>query len=180
MDEKLSQKNKLFLMNNFVSDFFLLRDAQELSDELAAKERVAEKTERKIDDAREAYLSVAKRGKTIFFAAADLVLLDPMYYFSLSWFSSMFLSSFRQAGRSDDRITAICKSLLQLVYRSLSRTLFAHHHIVASFLLVLAIRREQSCLSEAEYRFLITGLATNPRELQNPVPVRARNPSQNE
>lgn len=43
-----------------------------------------------IDTQREYYRSIAKRGSRLFFAIADLSLIDPMYQYSLEYFINIF------------------------------------------------------------------------------------------
>ena len=43
-----------------------------------------------IDAARQQYKPVATRGSILYFVIADLSLIDPMYQFSLNYFSRLF------------------------------------------------------------------------------------------
>ena len=63
---------------------------QATSNEIAAKVADAERTESEIDAAREAYRPVAQRASLLFFCIADLAGVDPMYQYSLAWFSLLF------------------------------------------------------------------------------------------
>ena len=56
------------------------------------KTRVEEaiQTEKEINQTRESYRTVATRGSLIYFVISDLGRLDPMYQYSLSYFSSLF------------------------------------------------------------------------------------------
>ena len=57
----------------------VLSQSKIVSDEISAKQRVAEKTEKQIDEARQVYRPVALRGSTLFFLVVDLANIDPMY-----------------------------------------------------------------------------------------------------
>ena len=50
----------------------------------------AKVTSKEIDQAREKYRIVARRGSQLYFAIADLALIDPMYQFSLDYFIQLF------------------------------------------------------------------------------------------
>lgn len=56
-----------------------------LSIEIAEKQKVAEKTEIKIDEARKGYIPVAQHVGALFFTVSDLCNIDPMYQYSLTW-----------------------------------------------------------------------------------------------
>ncbi|XP_029448950.1 dynein heavy chain 14, axonemal isoform X2 [Rhinatrema bivittatum] len=61
----------------------------------AISERIeaSAKTEATIEGVRESYLPVATRGAVLYFVVADLVQLNYMYRFSLSWFHHIFVAS---------------------------------------------------------------------------------------
>lgn len=68
--------------------FFYL---QVLSEEISAKERIVEETEREIDAARGAYQPVATHASVLYFCVSDLAAVEPMYQFSLNWFIALYL-----------------------------------------------------------------------------------------
>lgn len=84
---------------------------QILSEEITAKERIVEETEREIDAARGAYQPVATHASVLFFCVSDLSSVEPMYQFSLGWFIALYLQ--------------VCSS--SLCYHSLLFTLFYYH-----------------------------------------------------
>ena len=50
----------------------------------------AEETAKLINESREKYRMVARRGSVLYFVIADLSLIDPMYQYSLEFFSRLF------------------------------------------------------------------------------------------
>lgn len=66
-----------------------LNDSKETSAIIATRLIESEATERKISIAREKYQSVANRGSVLYFVVADLAHIDPMYQFSLKYFSQV-------------------------------------------------------------------------------------------
>lgn len=70
---------------------------QVTSNEVAERVAQAEATEREIDATREQYRPVAVRASQLFFAIADLAGIDPMYQYSLGWFSALFVRAIEQA-----------------------------------------------------------------------------------
>lgn len=58
---------------------------------ISARLAESEETEEKISVAREAYRPVAARGSNLYFVIALLADIDPMYQFSLKYFSMVSL-----------------------------------------------------------------------------------------
>lgn len=68
-----------------------LQASKKLSDEIAVKQKEAEKTEAAIDKARIGYQPIARHASTLFFCVAELANIDPMYQYSLTYFMSLFV-----------------------------------------------------------------------------------------
>jgi len=64
----------------------ILSDAKLVSDEIKVKQEIADQTEKEIDAARLEYKPVAERTSGLFFCIQDLVNIDPMYQYSLTFF----------------------------------------------------------------------------------------------
>lgn len=66
-------------------------DASKITSETVNQRMAQSKiTAEEIDQARELYRVVAKRGSVIYFVIADLALIDPMYQYSLEFFIRVF------------------------------------------------------------------------------------------
>ena len=65
-----------------------------------AKVAIAEQTEKDIDTIRSLYLPVAVNTQILFFCVSDLSNIDPMYQYSLEWFTTIFLNSITNAERA--------------------------------------------------------------------------------
>lgn len=65
---------------------------QETSAIIEARLIETEATEEKISIAREKYRSVATRGSVLYFVVAQLAEIDPMYQYSLKYFSQVIFS----------------------------------------------------------------------------------------
>ena len=68
-----------------------LKQSKLTSAEVFNRLQLSEENEAKTEAARSRYLPVATRGAVLYFALADLEVLNPMYQFSLQWFTDMFL-----------------------------------------------------------------------------------------
>lgn len=71
----------------------ILDSSKVLSNEISKKQKVAEDTEKKIEQSRAGYRPVAAHGSVLFFSITELPNIDPMYQYSLAWFVNNFLIS---------------------------------------------------------------------------------------
>jgi len=71
---------------------------------IAINERMieAEQTAKMIDKNRESYRSVARRGSVLYFVIADLANIDPMYQYSLEFFSKLFVMRLEKSEQSSE------------------------------------------------------------------------------
>ena len=65
--------------------------------------QTAEQTEKDIDKTRAEYVPVAVNTQILFFCVSDLANIDPMYQYSLEWFTGIFLKSIADAARAGIR-----------------------------------------------------------------------------
>ena len=69
---------------------------------VAINERMieAEVTAKNIDENRENYRIVARRGSVLYFVVADLANIDPMYQYSLEFFTKLFVGCAGERSKS--------------------------------------------------------------------------------
>ncbi|CEM36965.1 unnamed protein product, partial [Vitrella brassicaformis CCMP3155] len=138
----------------------VLSAAKQLSNEIAEKQKIAEETEERIDEARLGYVPVAFRASTLFFCIADLAAIDPMYQYSLPFFVNLFIACIAKAPQSEDhetRLRHLNEFFTLTLYRNICRSLFEKHKLLFSFLLCARILQSEEKMGPVEYRFLLTG-----------------------
>jgi dynein heavy chain len=74
----------------------ILDSSKILSNEISKKQKIAEETERKIEQSRAGYRPIATHGSILFFSITDLPNIDPMYQYSLIWYVNLFLISINE------------------------------------------------------------------------------------
>jgi dynein heavy chain len=155
-----------------------------VSVELFEKQKIAEETERKIDEARDSYRIIANRSAVLFFCIADLVNIDPMYQYSLSWFIDLFVNAIAQSAKAANlkrRFKNLESYFTYSLYCNVCRSLFEKDKLLFSFLLCSSILRNFKELDEEEFRFLMTGgLAVGDPPEPNPNPLLLSNKSWSE
>ena len=120
----------------------------------------ADAAEEEIDATRAKYIPVAFRGSTLFFAIADLSLVDPMYQYSLAWFKELFVRGITNAEASDDmdtRISNLNEYITYLMYANVCRSIFEVHKLMFSFTLCIKIMMGAKLIDLSEWRFLLSG-----------------------
>ena len=101
-----------------------------------------------INNTREKFRSAACRGSIIFFVIADLASIDPMYQYSLQYFSRLFNLCIETAPASIDpetRIQNIMRNVTSVIYFNVCRGLFESHKLIYSFLIATSILRNSVC-----------------------------------
>eukprot|EP00931_Biecheleriopsis_adriatica_P059471 TRINITY_DN3558_c0_g2_i1.p1 TRINITY_DN3558_c0_g2~~TRINITY_DN3558_c0_g2_i1.p1 ORF type:complete len:4446 (+),score=1220.06 TRINITY_DN3558_c0_g2_i1:273-13340(+) len=138
----------------------VLSSSKALSNKIAAKQEIAEETEKQIDEARLGYVPVAFKTAILFFCIADLANIDPMYQYSLPFFINLFLASIEKAEMSDDlevRIENLNDTFRYTLYCNICRSLFEKHKTLFSFLLCMRGLLAAEEADYDDYRFLLTG-----------------------
>ena len=130
-----------------------LDNSKKYSNSINKRMANSEKTKQENEIAREKYKNVARRGSIMYFVIADLANIDPMYQFSLSYFSKLFniiLNSAPFSENLSERITILEKSVTEIVYSNVCRGLFNSHKLIFSFLISAQILRDQGVITDLE------------------------------
>ena len=150
-----------------------LANSKKTAQEIGVKVAEAEVTEKEIDLNREGYRPVAFRGSLLYFCINQLNVIDPMYQYSLQWFTGLFVQSIRQAEASEkleERLVILETHFTYYVYQNICRSLFETHKLLFSFLLTINIMQGRDEVDAMEWRFLISGKVPTNIELENPNP----------
>jgi dynein heavy chain, axonemal len=138
------------------------------------KEAMAEAAviEKEIADTSELYRPVAKRASLLYFVVADMGFVDPMYQYSLQWFTGLFIRGMQNATPSSDtdqRVLNLNDFFTDSVYQNICRSLFERHKLLFAFVLCVKILQGDDLINQTEYRFLLSGIS--PKHVQCTMPV---------
>ena len=152
----------------------ILNSAKVLSNDIAAKQKIAAETEALIDETRLGYTPVAQHASRLFFCISDLGAIDPMYAYSMGWYVKLFIASIQNSKKSDNlptRITNLNGHFTYSIYKNVCRSLFEKDKLLFAFLLTVAIMGGRGEIDPSEWFFLLTGgtAAENPHP--NPAPA---------
>ncbi|KAF6266164.1 dynein heavy chain 9 [Scenedesmus sp. NREL 46B-D3] len=152
----------------------ILQSSKILADEISSKQKVADETEQKIDQAREEYKPVAHHASLLYFCVTDLASIDPMYQYSLRWFVELFTRAIADSMRSPDlptRLQLLNDHFTYFLYQNVCRSLFEKDKLLFAFTLALKLRLDAGAVGQQELRFLMTGgVAVGELPLPNPAP----------
>ena len=172
----------------------ILSSSKVLSEEIAAKQKVATATEEEIDATRNGYRPVADHAAVLFFCIVELENIDPMYKFSLPWFISIYHQSIVQSERKQnisDRISDLKRKFTDTMYQKICRSLskvceifiwwnipFVHvfsvtqeHVMIFSFILCVGIKAGEGAVNTEVWAFLLTGGSPLAKETVFPNPA---------
>ncbi len=156
-----------------------LDEAKATSNDIEKKMEEAVKTEKEIDISRNNYRPVAYRATTLFFCITELARVDPMYQYSLLWFTQLFVLSIKESepapGDLKKRLENLNDAFTYILYENVCRSLFEKHKLLFSFMLCIKILQSRDLVDGNEWRFLISGYTTggggggeDEEELANP------------
>jgi dynein heavy chain len=151
-----------------------LSSSKKTSEEIKERMREAAVIEAEIVVQSELYRPVAKRASLLYFVIADLGSVDPMYQYSLQWFTSLFVKGIGMAASSNAmeiRVENLNGYFTFSVYNNICRSLFERHKLLFSFILCVKIQQGEDNINAAEYRFLLSGIS--PEVVEYPLPQSA-------
>jgi dynein heavy chain len=141
------------------------------SGEIKTKVAEAEVTEREIDTTRELYRPFAIRGSILYFAIAGLAAVDPMYQYSLQWYTNLFVKSIQQSDPNEDvdeRLHILRDFFTYYLYVNVCRSLFEKDKLLFSFVMSIKILQNDGAVDQNEWMFLITGKTSKQVSIDNP------------
>ncbi|KAJ9535032.1 hypothetical protein QJQ45_029705, partial [Haematococcus lacustris] len=136
--------------------------------------QIAEVTEREIDSTRAQYKPCGDYTSVLFFCISDLAAIDPMYQYSLPWYSNLFVASVNAAAKDpvlDTRLRNIFDHFTYSLYCNVCRSLFEKDKLLFAFLLCARIMESKSALDPDDWLFLLTGGLAAAPDRANPAPA---------
>lgn len=137
----------------------------------------AEIKQQQISVARAAYQPVATRSSLLYFLINDLSQIDPMYQFSLAYFSKLFNNIIDITPHSDnqsERIAWLIANSTAIVYDNICRGLFNRHKKIFSFLMAVRIELNSQKLTPNCFSIFLKGVV--PLEITKTIFVSAKIP----
>ncbi|KAJ7527535.1 hypothetical protein O6H91_16G059900 [Diphasiastrum complanatum] len=135
---------------------------------------IAEVTAKSIEVASAAYKPCAERASLLYFLLLDLVLIDPMYQFSLEAYTELFLISIARSPKSEnlaERIKGLIDFHTYAVYKYTSRGLFEKHKLLLSLQICSKILQASNVMTNDEWQFFLRGGTVLDRSAQTPNPA---------
>lgn len=124
----------------------------------------AEHTAKLINETREKYRMVARRGSVLYFVIADLAIIDPMYQYSLEFFSRLFNRRLDRSEKSDkleERLAILISDVTESFFINICRGLFEKDKLLYAFLNASSILRRSESINVDEWNFYLRGSATD-------------------
>lgn len=115
---------------------------------------------------------VARRGSVLYFVIADLALMDPMYQYSLEFFSRLFnrrLDKSEKSDKLDTRLSILIHDVTESFFINICRGLFEKDKLLYAFLNASSILRRSGAISIDEWNFFLRGSSTDFSSYDNDV-----------
>lgn len=138
----------------------ILDESKKTSDEINIRLKESEITEREIDKIRETFRPVAYRASILFFTIIDLAAINPMYQYSLQWFTKLFVVSIDTSTKNPEplqRIKILNDYFTLYLYENVCRSLFEENKLMFSFMLTVKILFGDDKMDHTEWRYFLAG-----------------------
>ncbi|KAL4464296.1 hypothetical protein ABPG72_011341 [Tetrahymena utriculariae] len=148
-----------------------LQNAKKFAAEINQRMQDSKITEQQIDKTREGYRPVAFRASLLFFCILDLNVIDPMYEYSLQWFSKLFEMGIENAPASKEhevRLENLNKYFTYSLYENICRSLFEKHKLIFSLMLTVQIIQGDNKMNMEEWRYFLSGPSGDIKIQNNP------------
>lgn len=137
-----------------------LDQSKETSVAIGDRMKEAESTAKIIDENRESYRRVATRGSVLYFVVSDFANVDPMYQYSLDFFTKLFIMRLEKSEKSEvleTRLEILINDITRAIYFSICRGLFEKDKLLYSFLNTTSIGRRNGDIDADEWSFFLRG-----------------------
>ncbi|CAG9460199.1 unnamed protein product [Pedinophyceae sp. YPF-701] len=141
-----------------------VQESKSLAEKILEQQAETEATQEQLEDAAQVYTGVGNFAAMLFFCIQELSTLDPMYEYSLDWFSALFVSSITEAragvaegATTDERLGAIKSTFLLSLYQKTCISLFARDTLMLAFLMSRRILESRKELTKKQMQFLLVG-----------------------
>lgn len=107
---------------------------------------------------------VARRGSVLYFVIADLALIDPMYQYSLEFFSKLFnrrLDKSEKNSNLESRLEILLSDVTESFFINICRGLFEKDKLLYAFLNASSIARRAGRVAIDEWNFFLRGSPTD-------------------
>jgi len=116
---------------------------------------------------------VAFRAALLFFCVADMANVDPMYQYSMPWFTNLFCKAIEDSEKTDviaDRLKILAEFFTYSLYENICRSLFEAHKLLFSFCVSIKILQGDNLIDPEEWRFFLSASSGSKVDAPNPDP----------
>mmetsp|Transcript_28687 Transcript_28687/g.25685 ORF Transcript_28687/g.25685 Transcript_28687/m.25685 type:complete len:274 (-) Transcript_28687:2206-3027(-) len=136
----------------------VLQQSKIVAIDIEEKQKTAEITEQKIEEARRGYKPIATHSRVLFFTIMSLSNIEVVYQYSLTWFIHLFLHAFDSAEQSEfleQRVQYVIDYFTYSIYRNVCRSIFEKDKLLFSFILTYSVLDHHGKVDPLEYQYLI-------------------------
>ena len=138
-----------------------LENSKRKSEEVKVTLEESEFSQKQILQARDQLRPVAVRGSLLYFIICDLAEIDPMYQFSLSYITRLFVNTIRSVPKSEN-VKELCvvfvEKITENIYLNVCRGLFNEHKKIFAFLVASKIQKKLGKIRQLEWDLFLKGV----------------------
>lgn len=111
----------------------------------------------RLNAARNLFALISVRGAILYFVVSEIPGINPMYQYSLAFFTKIFNSSIQNTEGKEGRVEKIIENITKNVFLVVSRGLFEKDKKVLAFLFASAIEKHSGVISSEAWAYFIRG-----------------------
>lgn len=131
---------------------------KQTAEDIAQRIRNSEKTEKRINKARDIYSPVASRASSLFFSVVDVAKIRPIYQFSLKWFLRHCSQVLRNSNDNNDDIKRVAYLIQAFTYHlffKVCASLFEKDKLLFAVMLCFKIIQTEESITRDLTAFLL-------------------------
>jgi len=135
-----------------------LKSSKEESEQIERQLEAQQRDQERFQHIRNFYQIVAKRVSALFFVVADLANIEPMYQYSLDWYTNLYFEAIRTSAIGKERrCLNIIEKFTTILYENVCRSLLEKDKLLFSFLMCVKIMQSENKIDMSELRFFLVG-----------------------
>lgn len=149
-----------------------LQRSKNTSKDIARRVISTTEVEKNVNIARNVFRDIAIRGSILFFVITSMPGINPMYQYSLNFYSKLYCNAITATPGTNDRPAKIIENITKTIFNTICRGLFEKDKRILAFLIAAGVWKHLNRISPEAWKLFIRGggLVAKKNSKKNPLP----------
>ncbi|OMJ83653.1 hypothetical protein SteCoe_15380 [Stentor coeruleus] len=134
-----------------------LQKSKSTSKDITRRVAATAQVEKSVNASRDTFRNIAVRGTVLYFVIASIPGINPMYQYSLAFYTKLYCNAIQNTTETKDRVQVIISNITKTIYNVICRGLFEKDKKLLAFLFAAAIERNANSISTEAWNYFIRG-----------------------